>query len=147
VILFGSHRHGFFILDTVFVVANSMKYHRNEVASLPVPDAYRLAGLEPLAGGCGRGEEFVLYEGATPSEPTENMFSFFPCKLAEVSTGFPRPTVTLPGVINAALKQGLKSQMALTLSAVRKQRGIVVQIVLVAGLLLGTAAEMPSPTG
>jgi len=144
VILFGSHLRGSFVLDTVFVVASRQSYYRNKIQLLAVPETYRLAALEPLVEGCGEGEELAYYEGATTDEPVEGMFSFFPCRTADKSSGYPRPSVTLNDVINPALKQGLKSHGPVTMTQASALWRAVAKQVLKSGLHLGTSAELPS---
>lgn len=53
---------------------------------------------------------FRLYQGATPNDPVEDMFSFVPCVPAEgdFDARFARPEIRLPGVITAHLRPGKK---------------------------------------
>lgn len=79
VILFGSQIDGRFCLDTVFVVAGSLRYTLNDVADLPVDDAFRTCTIESLATHEHhaidlRTAQFTLYLGATYHNPVNGMF-------------------------------------------------------------------------
>jgi hypothetical protein len=142
IIVFGSHKGGAFVLDTVFVTAKKIPYRRNEFHLLKVPVAYRLAALEPLAEGCGRGEEFCLYKGATHEESVDSMFSFFPCLPAERPNGFARPPIRLDGLISPKLSQGIKLSSMTSADAVDIWREIVAQVT-ERSLCLGVSASLP----
>lgn len=145
VIVFGSRLDGEFVIDTVFVVARSYVYSKRTHRSLPVPELYHNAAIAPLfGGGCGDGEEYQLYEGATPADPFAGMFSFFPCLPADESAGFPRPSIRLPGVVNPRHSQGIKMISPISPSrASELWRSVAVQVV-GQGLCLGVSAEMPA---
>ena len=76
------------MLDTVFVVKDSVCYYpRNACEIVGTPDAFRVATGGPLThnnrssapGMCApAGERLRLYRGATPCDPVNGMFSFFP---------------------------------------------------------------------
>jgi hypothetical protein len=143
VILFGSHLSGSFVLDTAFVVARSFEYRQNDHKSLRLPESYRVVALAPLRDGCGKGDAFRLYEGATPEDPVGQMFSFFPCLPAECAEGFPRPTIDLPGIISPSLKQGIKGHGPMTIDQATELWRDVVQQVVEQELQLGISAEIP----
>ena len=101
VIAFGSGRkiagERMWALDTVLVIADSLEYE--------APDAHRvLADAAPEAFLTVTGGPIVdnekdslrLYIGATPNDPVDGMFSFFPAMPAEGDMGFPRPLIDLP---------------------------------------------------
>jgi hypothetical protein len=72
-----------------------------------ISETYRVATVERIY------EEpqysWRLYRGATPEEPVNGMFSFFPCQIASGDPrGFARPIIHLPEVINPRHKQSYK---------------------------------------
>lgn len=85
------------MLDTVLVVADSLPYTALEVQRAladEAPEAFLI-----VTGGPIRDNEtasFRLYRGATPDDPVDGMFSFFPATPASGETGFPRPLIDLP---------------------------------------------------
>lgn len=122
-ILFGSEnrRKGKFMVDTVFIVADSIPYEFSTVFARLKPlvsETYYHVSVAPLhhPGGCG-GESDVpqsdpgdackpdrtarpknrrLYSGATFDAPVNGMFSFFPCRTTDDARGaFPRPCIAI----------------------------------------------------
>ena len=62
------------------------------------------ATLDPWHGW-GTDATYRLYIGATPDDPVEGMFSYVPCRPADADrSGFARPAITLPGLINPNLR-------------------------------------------
>ena len=86
------------MVDTVLVVADSAEYDAG-AARAALADSASEAFLEVTAGPIADNEEasFRLYRGATPRDPVDGMFSFFPATPAEGDSGFPRPVIELPG--------------------------------------------------
>ena len=81
-------------LDTVLVVKDSVEYHApNVLMALDgwVTESF-LAATGAMLTDSGR-----LYRGATPDDPVDGMFSFFPAMPARGDIGFPRPLIDLPG--------------------------------------------------
>lgn len=104
VIVFGSQKQGDFLLDTVFVVGNIIKFNRrNQHLSIGnrVNSWYYHLTLNLL------NSNYTLYIGATYRNPINSMFSFFPCVLsAQHSSGFFRPNVLQ--AYNTAQTQGIR---------------------------------------
>ena len=145
-ILFGSHKGGEFVLDTVFVVGDSVLH---DAASWPatvaglVPEAYADVTLRP-AYEWGGGEELRLYLGATPGDPVHGMFSFVPCRsAADTPSGFARPTIRLEGLITPSLAMGAKATRDVSAERVRSIWESIVGQVLEQGLVLGTRFDVP----
>lgn len=92
VVVFGSHVAGKFIIDTVFVVAESIHYSGKTIGEFKgsVPAWYFLLTLNHVApDAC-----FTLYKGATYNNPVDGMYSFFPCVIDEkINSGFERPNL------------------------------------------------------
>lgn len=148
VIAFGSgskHRWG---LDTVVVVAAYADYR---AADAPValadcvPGAFLEVTGEPLADN-DAAEEFRLYRGATPDNPVDGMFSFFPARQADGDTGFERPSIDLPRAFftKKNMSQNCKISDPLTAETLSGLWQAIVAQVLDAGLLLGTGASPPN---
>jgi hypothetical protein len=162
VILFGSHKSGYFVLDTVLVVASwtdhDMRTFRDEVTNTIHP-IYRDATFQPIygnrtscvpgkAGSAPEGVTFRLYFGATIENSVEGMFSYFPCAKADSKPrGFARPRIH--GIPMEAITNGLMmgkrktevgsvSEMKIVWDGVRAQ-------VEAQGLALGVATDMPQP--
>ena len=112
VIAFGSGRtiggERRWVLDTVLVVKDFVDYEparaRDELEDW-ASDEYLDVAAAPLADGIGgngggcttaTGPRFRLYRGATPTDPVDGMYSFFPALPAGADIGFPRPPVVLP---------------------------------------------------
>lgn len=146
VIAFGSKKNQRWILDTVFVVAGSVDYAAPE-ARVALADHASDAFLEVTAGPLADNGEtgpFTFYWGATPEEPVDGMFSFFPAMIAEGSVGFERPGIWLPSAyFTEALRRGIKSPRDLAPSTLFGLWQSLVDQVLDAGLVLGTHAALP----
>lgn len=104
VILFGSKLDGDFVLDTVFVVKDSVRYSPNDPPK--TDEAFSVCTIESLVtDDCGD-YPFTLYRGATFDNPVAGMFSFSPCRVAtDAEARFARPAIFLPGYINPASAQ------------------------------------------
>ena len=98
-----------FYVDTVFVVAERIKYNTNNLSALKahLSDYNKfydlsLKGLEcskedgsgnccSSGAGCSSGDDLVLYKGATFDNPVDGMYSFSPCHSASSNPlGFER---------------------------------------------------------
>ena len=98
------------VLDTVLVVKDSYLYdplNPREALEGKVPETFLSVTGGPLADNdagttcapksCAlTSERLRLYRGATPDDPVDEMFSFFPAMPAGGETGFPRPPISLP---------------------------------------------------
>ena len=146
VIAFGSKKNHRWILDTVFVVAGSVSYAAPE-ARIALADHASDAFLEVTAGPLADNGEtgpFTFYWGATPEDPVEGMFSFFPAMIAEGSVGFERPVISLPKpYFTETLGRWIKSPRDLAPSTLFRLWQSLVDQVLNAGLVLGTHAALP----
>ncbi len=108
VVVFGSHVAGKFIIDTVFVVAESIPYSGKTIGQFKgsVPNWYFPLTLNHVApDAC-----FTLYKGATYNNPVDGMYSFFPCVIDEkINSGFERPDLKdfnsgqTQGIVNVEL--------------------------------------------
>ncbi|TAL15835.1 hypothetical protein EPN96_11485 [bacterium] len=147
VILFGSNMGGFFILDTVFVVKNSVEITGNNLNVFQsLPKSFKAATLTLLTAP-KEGENFRLYFGATLEKPQDGMFSFFPAQRKEnCSKGFQRPVIELNGIIANKQKQGygLNIQTRGNAGVVKKLWEKVVNQVIEQKCVLGTYAEEPT---
>lgn len=130
------------MLDTLLVVKDSVEYDAAEGLVAPdgwAPDAFSVA-TGGLLTGSGR-----LYRGATPDDPVDGMFSFFPASPAGGGSGFPRPLIDLPTeYFNPRSWQGPKGIGRN--STVRELRAIweaLVSQVRDNGLVIGTHASLP----
>ncbi|NLB65116.1 MAG: hypothetical protein GX803_01425 [Lentisphaerae bacterium] len=154
VILFGSGKgRNRFIVDTIFVVGDSVRWRLEaprEALEGMVPAEYFHAAVEPIVDearilhGEARGV-LRLYRGATPEEPVEGMFSFFPCLPAGegAGKGFARPVIRRPGIITDNLTQGQRMNIVANLTEAREIWEDVATQVLAQGLCLGVYADMP----
>ena len=101
VILFGSCINQCFVLDTVFVVADTKQYSLEEDEDFfnnLIKDGWisetfynvtiRALQLDPFIKN--RRKKLMLYKGATYSNPVHGMYSFFPCS---VDGCFSRPEI------------------------------------------------------
>lgn len=146
------------MLDTVFVVKDSVRYHPHNAREIVgTPDAFRVATGGPLTHNnhstdprtCApAGERLRLYRGATPCDPVDGMFSFFPATPSggdQGDRGFPRPFVDLCSkVFRPALAmapKGLRRNLAP--DELRSLWHSLVRQVRDADLVLGTRAELP----
>lgn len=150
-ILFGSHKSRQFHLDTVFVVSESADHDaesyrdnlRGRVASL-----YVTVALDPWYASVGRNSgprsRGRLYFGATPADPVEGMFSFFPC-LPELQapSGFVRPPIRLSDHISDRLTQKWQGTLVADLATAREAWDEVARQVQSAKLELGVHADLP----
>lgn len=147
-ILFGSSIAGEFVLDTVFVIGERLgSFVPGQRFDLDVDSTFRVATIESLAPWAEDKEDpsFSLYAGARRSRSSRGMFSFVPC-LPHDGDGprFARPTIQLPGIVNASSKQsaaGAKRPQGQ--SEVRKAWTSVVEQVLDQDLLLATQLDLP----
>ena len=168
IIAFGSSRAGRWVLDTVFVVADFVDYFATEVRSTLadlVPDTFLDVTGEPLAAnserancgpatdertGCGPrpGNGLLralrLYWGATPQDPVNGMFSFFPAVEAGSVRGFPRPSIEhSERHFTKSLRQGHKQSCGLSEETMTQLWKSLTEQVHAAGLVLGTHAALP----
>ena len=134
------------VLDTVFVVADSLNYTapqaRRDLADV-APEAFlTITGGPLMASEPG---PFRLYTGATAVDPVEGMFSFFPAMPAHGDAGFPRPVIDLP-------REYFNPRSWQTPKGLRDERNreellglwkALVAQVREAGLVLGTDAALP----
>lgn len=181
VLLFGSKLAGKFVLDTVFVVANSTLYGRRtgpDTLSGRVPQSFVEATLKPLASPLGgmddSGElqetcspvdwegpevcsschpilssasdiDYRLYWGATPEERVDSMFSFVPAKqVSEPLVAFERPVVK--DFVSPDLSMNFYDCLgrAGQTNAVKEAWTHIAELILGAGLVLGTAFRIPN---
>ncbi|MCY3616946.1 MAG: hypothetical protein OXG66_04650 [Acidimicrobiaceae bacterium] len=145
VIAFGSKK-GDWVLDTVLVVADSVPYSAEEApfdwADL-APEAFLDVTGGPLAAN-EAGASFRLYWGATPNDPVDGMFSFFPAVQAGGDVGFKRPSIELPErYFTKTLHMGAKATLVPTTDVTRELWESLVAQVREADLLLGTHATVP----
>ena len=161
VILFGSNRHGQFVLDTVFAVSHWIEHSRatfQEVLRGEVSDTYAAVTLSPWYGcvfdrekPVCRPEEsstspqsFRLYYGAMFAEKVDGMYSFFPCQpYAAVTRGFERPVIRIGGVITDNLSQSKRITLCATTAGAKDIWEQVVEQVTSKGLSLGVQADLP----
>jgi hypothetical protein len=160
VILFGSClNERSFALDNVFVVDHWIDHRANNFKSLlknHVPIEYLEVTLLPWyeLDQCSHKKQpcassvpersWRLYFGATPANPVEGMFSFFPCQPAQLSPrGFARPTISISDVVTGKLSQGKKLNAGLDLGRIRELFSLVRSQVESVGLHLGVYAEIP----
>ncbi len=150
VVLFGSHLAGAFVLDTVFVVADYADHGLDNWRAVAVPRVspeYVAITLEPWYAAPKQRSSvtsYRLYRGATPEEPIEGMFSFFPAaKAAESPNGFARPVIRIRDVITPSLKQGKRLNPQPDLATCAYLWRSVREQVLKAGLVPGVRAKMP----
>jgi hypothetical protein len=110
-VLFGAHRAGRFVLDTVFVVASRTPYTIGPSMDLEkeVSRAFRVATLEPLANsGRLHGRTAQLYRGvAHHDRGNQRMFSFVPARLD--GKRFCRPALPRSRFVNPDLTMGFKT--------------------------------------
>lgn len=96
--------------------------------------------------GCAKpGDLLRLYRGATPDDPVDGMFSFFPARPAGSASGFRRPFIDLPSEYfnprSAQSPKGLRRDR--TPDELRGLWDRLVEQVRDADLVLGTHAELP----
>ena len=160
VIAFGSYKKGVadqwrWWIDTVLVVADSEPYRVSDACRVlkdRVSDVFGIVTGGPLSdnrkAGCAADEYFRLYQGATPDNPVDEMFSFFPARprRAGGTAGFPRPEINLPcEYFTPNLSRNAKG-----VSRERRTDQLrwiwteLVKQVRRAGLVLGTHAALPT---
>lgn len=133
-------------LDTVFVVADSLAYTASgtrQALADATPEAFLVVTGGPIMES---GEtSFRLYLGATPDNPVDGMYSYFPAMPAQGDTGFPRPLIDLPSEYfnpgNWQSPKGVNSERSN-----EELRGLwnsLATQVREAGLVLGTHAALP----
>lgn len=162
VILFGSHKDGEFVLDTVFVINGYTEYEPNMIHKFleegRVSNTYYQAGLVPVrtyASIEGTNNDYTLYTGATYDNPVEvegsKMYSFFPCKPYKEGKGFKKPVIRfgkdvtdrLGGLkFNSKLTQNISTTEITEDDAMYLWQEVVKQVV-AQGLCLGVWAEEP----
>ena len=107
------------------------------------PQAFLDVTGGPLADN-DAGASFRLYWGATPNDPVDGMFSFFPAVQAGGDAGFKRPSIELPECcFTKTLHMGAKSTPGLAPDVLRELWESLVAQVREADLLLGTHAATP----
>ncbi len=150
IILFGSCLGlSRFVVDTIFVVDRWMDHsardHERPELRREVAKAFGDVVLDRWYAGCSASEHrFRLYFGATPDNPVDGTFSFFPClPEAEASRGFARPTIQIDRRITATLKQGKKLTLLDSGAVANAVWREVVDQVRAQGLRLGVRAELP----
>ena len=150
------------MLDTVFVVMDFVDYAPRNPREIPedwTPDAFRVATGGPLTdndhssapGTCAPTRTRLrLYRGATPCDPVDGMFGFFPATPSGGAQGdrsFPRPFVDLsPEYFTPALAMGPKGLSRNLKDDAYELRSLwdsLVAQVRDADLVLGTRAELP----
>ena len=93
----------------------------------------------------GNNVELRLYFGATPDNPINGIFSFFPAKPAGENSSFRRPAIKLPEeYFTPNLAQGRKETHC-SPEKLRELWDSIVEQVYDAGLVLGTHADLPPP--
>jgi len=146
-ILFGSSQKDRFVLDTTLVVGKRQgAYTARDYDHLDVSDAFRVATIESMssADDAITDLELTLYDGATPDNRFEGMFSFVPCVPFNVDgPRFARPTIELPGVINPRSRQSTRgAHHPGSIAEVRECWETVIQQVFEQDLLLATRIEL-----
>ena len=151
VLVFGSSRAPYWVVDTVFVVGDYVDHTSTDAESLlagRVCQCYRDVTLTLTCKGSEPSISRRWYRGATYDEPIEGMYSFFPCLPAEQNTPFPRPHIELPRqYFTPGLAQGAKgcalNANPLPSSTIKALWDSIAEQVLSQGLLLGVAARTP----
>ena len=149
------------VLDTVLVVKDSFLYdplNPREALKDKVPDEFLEVTGGPLVAWAedrGKGsasaacaptsERLRLYRGATPDDPVDGMFGFFPAISAEGESGFSRPVVSLDDeYFNPCNWQAPKGARGnLCPDTLRGLWDSLIAQVRKADLVLGTRADMP----
>lgn len=152
VILFGSHLHGAFVLDTVFVVGerwidHDAKSYRHVLQGV-IPEIYENVTIGPWYGAGYSGVQpessYRLYFGATFDNPFNGMFSFFPCLThAAAPKGFARPKIELPGLVSQGLKQRFNKSCDIAIPAAREHWESARRQVTEQSLRIGVSAALP----
>lgn len=145
VILFGSKKNHRFVLDTVFVVDESVDHTRETYLEVAVPrtnSVFRATTLDPMYAW-QRTKGCRLYFAATVEQPISGMFSFVPCRPADENKTFARPAIELAALVNPALTQQAGTTPFDDISELARVWRAVVDQVLDAGLVLGVRVELP----
>ena len=148
VMVFGSKKGPYWVVDTVFVVADYVDPADTDYEE--APQCFRDAVLSTY--GDAGSYDGRWYRGATYDEPVDGMFSFFPCVPAEIETPFARPCIELPSAhFTPTLAQGVKG-CALHAAPLDKSKLMelwrcIADQVLGQGLFLGVAATCPTGGG
>ena len=153
------------MLDTVLVVKDFKDYPWSDARSALrdwASSTFLDVTIGPLTGDAGQptpegcaptpppvcastGDLLRLYRGATPDDPFDGMFSFFPASPARGDSGFGRPFIELPAeYFNPRAfrsPKGLRPNR--TPDELRGLWNRLVAQVRDAGLVLGTHAELP----
>ena len=115
-----------------------------DVTAGPLTDNAEEASTSSASCATGR-RRFRLYWGATPNDPVDEMFSFFPAIPATAGSVFPRPLVELPckyfNPRNVRAPKGARAKLQ-----PRELRDLwerLVEQVRDASLVLGTHAALP----
>ncbi len=135
------------MLDTVLVVKDYEDYGAPDVHMAladSAPDAFLVATGAPLIDN-DEEAQLRFYRGATPDDPVDGMFSFFPATIDRGDSGFPRPLIELPDeYFNPRSWQAPKGlwrdRSADELASLWNS---LVEQVRDCGLVLGTSAELP----
>ncbi len=156
IILFGSCKDGGFVLDTLFVVGNCPPVQHSSAKDLEgkIPREHSEVTVLPWYHNlgkpkeCAQGQKCRLYFGATPNNPIDDMYSFFPCQPYEAgSRGFARPQLDprkkLKRVLNATKCTGVKYSSVRDLTEMKSLWDEVVKQVKDNHTELGVYAEMP----
>ena len=143
VVLFGSRLDGEFVLDTVFVVKDSVPYSPNDPPE--TGEAFDICTIESLITEDLGDYPFTLYRGATFDDPIAGMFSFSPCRDAtDHGARFARPAISLPGYINpASARSPSGAREPRTIDQASRQWRSVREQVLFAGCELGVSFDTP----
>ena len=147
-------------LDTVLVVRESRPYDPTDPSKAlkeKVPDEFLEVTGGPLSDNDGKpscsgtcappSTQFRLYHGATPDDPVDEMFSFFPAVPASRESSFARPVINLAdkgfnprnfrtpkGATNCRKVDELRHLWDSLVTQIRNK-----------DLVLGTRAELPIP--
>lgn len=140
------------MLDTVLVVRDSCAYDPRrpyEELGFKVPDAFLKVTGKPLAADLAGNPEksgFRLYSGATPDDPVNGMFSFFPAmRKGACDAGFRRPFICLQD--KSFNRRSFEAPKGQGQDRTRDEllclwKSLVTQV-RAAGLVLGTWAAVP----
>ena len=150
------------MLDTVFVVRGSCCYdplNPRQMLEGKVPDEFlevtagpQVASTKDLREGSAsaacapKSEQLRLYWGATPDNPVDEMFSFFPAVPADRESSFARPVIDLKDakVLNPSNLQSPKGAgRCRKPEELRRVWKSLVEQVHKRDLVLGSHAEMP----
>ena len=147
VLAFGSHFRGEWVLDTVFVVACAVEYQSTDprkALSGRAPEAFLEVTGGPLVAN-DKPRTRKLYYGATPNDPVDDMFSFFPAMPAGGDSGFKRPRISLPSEYfdEDQIRGEFGRWSDFSSDTLRELWNSLVEQVRACGMVLGTHAELP----